>query len=34
MEEYYQSKIKTEKVKDFEVPYTTMNIGMIKGENR
>ncbi len=31
MEEYYQSKIKTEKVKDFEVPYTTMNIGMIKG---
>ncbi len=29
--EYYEKEIKQEIVTDFEVPYTTMNIGMIKG---
>ena len=28
---YYENKIKQEIVPDFEVPYTTMNIGIIKG---
>ena len=31
IQNYYENKIKQEKVLDFEVPYTTMNIGMIKG---
>lgn len=31
IQNYYENKIKKEKVLDFEVPYTTMNIGMIKG---
>lgn len=31
IQNYYESKIKQEIVSDFEVPYTTMNIGMIKG---
>lgn len=29
--DYYEKVIKKDKVDDFEVPYTTMNIGMIKG---
>lgn len=31
VQNYYEKEIKKEIVKDFEVPYTTMNIGMIKG---
>jgi len=31
VQNYYENKIKKEIVSDFEVPYTTMNIGMIKG---
>ena len=31
IQNYYENKIKQEIVSDFEVPYTTMNIGMIKG---
>lgn len=31
LKEYYENIIKTEKNIDFEIPYTTMNIGMIKG---
>ncbi len=31
IEEYYNSVVKKELVEDFEVPYTTMNIGLIKG---
>ena len=31
IQNYYENKIKQEKVLDFEVPYTTMNIGVIKG---
>ncbi len=31
IQNYYEKEIKKEIVKDFEVPYTTMNIGMIKG---
>lgn len=29
--EYYETKIKTDIIDDFEIPYTTMNIGIIKG---
>jgi acetylornithine deacetylase len=31
IEEYYNSVVKKELVEDFEVPYTTMNIGLING---
>ncbi len=31
IKDYYEKKLKQEIVSDFEVPYTTMNIGMIKG---
>ncbi len=31
IDNYYKKEIKTETVNDFEVPYTTMNIGMING---
>ena len=31
IQDYYENKLKKEIVSDFEVPYTTMNIGMIKG---
>lgn len=31
MKNYYENKLMKDKVEDFEVPYTTMNIGMIKG---
>ena len=31
IQDYYENVLKQEIVPDFEVPYTTMNIGMIKG---
>jgi acetylornithine deacetylase len=31
LNEYYNNVIKNDIINDFEVPYTTMNIGMIKG---
>ena len=31
LENYYEKKIKCDILNDFDVPYTTMNIGMIKG---
>lgn len=31
MKNYYENKLMKDKVEDFEVPYTTMNIGMING---
>lgn len=31
IQNYYENEIKQEIISDFEVPYTTMNIGMIKG---
>ena len=31
LEEYYENEIKCDILNDFDVPYTTMNIGMIKG---
>ncbi len=31
LKEYYENIIKKEHIIDFEIPYTTMNIGMIKG---
>lgn len=31
VQNYYENKIKPEIISDFEIPYTTMNIGMIKG---
>ena len=31
LKDYYENVLKKEIVKDFDVPYTTMNIGMIKG---
>lgn len=31
LNEYYNTEIKTDLVNDFEVPYTTMNIGLING---
>lgn len=30
-QEYYETEIKKDRITDFEVPYTTMNIGMIQG---
>ncbi len=31
LNKFYESEIKTDLIDDFEVPYTTMNIGMING---
>ena len=31
LEKYYEKEIKCEMIDDFEIPFTTMNIGMIKG---
>lgn len=31
LQRYYEKKLKTDIIDDFEVPYTTMNIGMING---
>ena len=31
IQKYYEKELKSEIVPDFEIPYTTMNIGMIKG---
>ena len=31
LQRYYRKYLKTDIIDDFEVPYTTMNIGMIKG---
>ena len=31
LRDYYKKTLKKEKVEEFEIPYTTMNIGMIKG---
>lgn len=31
LKEYYEQKIKIEKRNDFEIPYTTMNVGTIQG---
>lgn len=33
LSEFYENEIKLEKKLDFEVPYTTMNIGVINGGN-
>lgn len=33
LEEYYEKEIKTYQDKRYEVPYTTMNVGIIKGGN-
>ncbi len=31
LQKYYEDKLKKDIIEDFEVPYTTMNIGIIKG---
>jgi len=31
LKKFYENKIKKENIVDFEIPYTTMNIGIIKG---
>ncbi len=30
-DEFYNKEVKTKEVKDFEIPYTTMNVGIIQG---
>ena len=31
LKDYYEKELKNDKINDFEIPYTTMNIGTIKG---